>query len=62
MKGRLASKKAEITFTTIESEPGAQEKVRLHQPEEKISETKILGDGPDAANAIVDLLDELGVL
>ena len=62
MKGRLASKKAEITFTTIESEPGTQEKVRLHQPEEKISETEILGDGPDAASAIVDLLDELGVL
>ena len=62
MKGRLASKKAEISSTPIDSVAGAQTKVRLHRPEEKISETEILGDGPDAAVKVVDLLDELGVL
>ncbi len=62
MKGRLASKKAEVASTPIDSVAGAQTKLRLHRPEEKISETEILGDGPDAAAKIVDLLDELGVL
>ena len=62
MKGRLASKQAEISSTSIDSSAGPQEKVRLHQPEEKISETEILGNGPDAAVKVVDLLDELGVL
>ena len=62
MKGRLASKKAEITIIASEANPGRQTKVRLHQPEERITETKILGDSADAAGPIVDLLDELGVL
>ncbi|MEC8922923.1 MAG: electron transfer flavoprotein beta subunit/FixA family protein [Actinomycetota bacterium] len=62
MKGRLASKKAEITVIASEANPGRQTKVRLHQPEERITETKILGDSADAAGPIVDLLDELGVL
>jgi len=62
MKGRLASKKAQIELASVESAPGPQTKVRLHQPEEKVTETEILGDGPEAAGKIVDLLDELGVL
>lgn len=62
MKGRLASKKAEINKRESSALPGPQQKIRLHRPEETVSETQILGDGSDAAVKIVDLLDELGVL
>ena len=62
MKGRLASKKAEITTAPIEVPPGGQTKVRLHQPKEKVTETTVLGESAAAASLIVDLLDELGVL
>jgi len=67
MRGRLASKKAELR--SIEAVPsdhahanGRQAQVRLVSPPEKVSETVILGSGPDAAPAVVDLLEELGVL
>jgi hypothetical protein len=36
--------------------------VRLHRPVETVSETVILGTGPEAAPAVVDLLEELGLL
>lgn len=62
MRGRLASKKAELVSVGAEAEPGGQAQVRLVSPPEKISETVILGTGPDAAPAVVDLLEELGVL
>ena len=62
MKGRLASKKAEIEINEPTAEEGGQTRIRLHRPEEKVSETVILGNGPEAAPAVVDLLQELGVL
>ncbi len=62
MKGRLASKKAEVASVSPDAEPGGQARVRLHRPEEQVSETVILGTGPEAAPAVVDLLEELGVL
>ncbi len=62
MKGRLASKKLEIGKMVSGAEPGGQTRVRLHRPEEAVSETVILGTGPECAAAVVDVLDELGVL
>ena len=62
MRGRLASKKAELHSVEAAGEPGGQKQVRLVSPPEKVSETVILGTGPDAAPAVVDLLEELGVL
>jgi len=66
MKGRLASKKAEITqFQPGESEPDGldgQTSLGLIQPPQKASNVVRLGEGPAAAPAVVDLLDELGVL
>ena len=62
MKGRLASKKAEVVMDERSAGAGGQERVRLHRPVETVSETAILGTGPEAAPAIVDLLEELGVL
>ena len=62
MKGRLASKKAEVVVDERSASAGGQERVRLYRPVETVSETVILGTGPEAAPAIVDLLEELGVL
>ncbi len=62
LKGRLASKKAEIGRIDSRPEPGGQRLVRLEQPVEKVEETVVLGSGPDAAPALVDVLAELGVL
>ena len=62
MKGRLASKKAELRTLEFSAENGSQQRNKLHRPEEQVSETVILGNGPEAAPAIVDLLEELGVL
>ena len=33
----------------------------LRRPPERASNTKILDNGPEAASAVVDLLEELGV-
>jgi len=62
MKGRLASKKAVVITDERVADVGGQTRVRLHRPVEQISETVILGTGPEAAPAVVDLLEELGVL
>jgi len=62
MKGRLASKKLEINTIAGTADEGGQSRVRLHRPEEAVSETVILGTGAEAASAVVDVLDELGVL
>lgn len=62
MKGRLASKKAELQTSEIAAEPGGQTLVRLHRPPEQASNTEILGTDESAAAAVVDMLEEIGVL
>ena len=62
MKGRLASKKAELASVAVTGAVGGQALTRLKSPPETATETVILGNGPDAAPAVVDLLEELGVL
>jgi electron transfer flavoprotein beta subunit len=62
MKGRLASKKAEIRTLEPTGEQGGLHKVALRRPVETKSETVILGTGPDAAPAVVDVLAAIGVL
>ncbi len=62
LKGRLASKKAEVVQVVPGAEPGGQRMITLVQAAEQVSQTVILGQGPDAAPAVVDLLQELGVL
>jgi len=62
MKGRLASKKAEVATIAPTGEAGGLHKVTLRRPVETRSETVILGAGPGAASAVVDVLVEIGVL
>jgi electron transfer flavoprotein beta subunit len=62
MKGRLASKKAEVATIEPAAAPGGLTKLELRRPAEKKSDTIILGTGPDAAPAVVDVLEQIGVL
>ena len=62
LKGRLASKKVEVAQVAPQGEPGGQQMVTLLQAAEQVSQTVMLGQGPEAAPAIVDLLEELGLL
>ena len=62
MKGRLASKKAEVATIEPQGEPGGITKIRLQPPPERTTQTVILGHGPDAAPAVVDVLEEIGVV
>ena len=62
MRGRLASKKLEVAEVASGAEPGGQSLIRLHRPREAVTETVVLGNGPEAAPAVVDVLEELGVV
>lgn len=62
LKGRLASKKVDVAQVAPTGQPGGQTMVTLLPAAEQVSATTILGNGPDAAAAVVDLLQELGVL
>jgi electron transfer flavoprotein beta subunit len=61
MRGRLASKKLAVDVASSDAAPGGQTMIRLNRPEEKVSETIILGEGPEAASKAVELLKELGL-
>lgn len=62
MRGRLASKKAEVASNQPSADAGGLAKRLLKSPPERTSQTIVLGTGPDAAPAVVDVLEELGVL
>ena len=62
LKGRLASKKVAVANVSPEAEPGGQKMITLLPAAEQVSATVILGTGPDAAAAVVDMLEEIGVL
>jgi electron transfer flavoprotein beta subunit len=61
MKGRLASKKVAVDRSDSTGETGGLKLITLRRPPERASNTVILGNGPEAAPAVVDLLEELGV-
>ena len=62
MRGRLASKRLEISELAVSAAPGGQRLLRLHRPSDVVAHTAILGTGPAAAPAVVDVLADLGVL
>ncbi len=62
LKGRLGSKKIEVGQIVPDVAAGGQRMVTLLPAAEQVGATTILGHGPDAAAAVVDLLEELGVL
>lgn len=62
LKGRLNAKKVEVQRSEQERAGSGQAMVRLVTPQVEISETVILGSGPEAAGAVADLLEELQVI
>ncbi len=62
LKGRLNSKKVAVEVIEPADRPGRQRMLRFVPPKEQMSETRVLGNGAAAAPAVVDVLEELGVL
>jgi electron transfer flavoprotein beta subunit len=62
LKGRLGAKKKEVTVMEASGEPGGQAMLTLLAPPSQETPTEILGDGPSAAPAVVDVMEAIGVL
>jgi electron transfer flavoprotein beta subunit len=59
--GRMKAKKVAIEQVAPTSEPTGPGRIRLKLPPAQPSEVAILGEGPAAAAAVVDLFEKLGV-
>lgn len=59
LKGRLNAKKVEVTRSEQEPAGSGQSMIRLFTPVQEVSPTTILGEGADAAPAVVDVLEEV---
>lgn len=62
MPGRLKAKKARIDVVPYTPEPGGLRKVRLRQPNDDREAAIVLGHGAAAAPAVVDALEQIGVV
>jgi electron transfer flavoprotein beta subunit len=60
--GRMKAKKVQIETLTPSTEPGGSGRRLLKLPPAPASEVQVLGKGADAAPAVVDLFEQLGVL
>jgi len=60
--GRMKAKKAAIDVRTPSEAPKGSGRVRLKLPPAQPSQVVVLGEGADAAPALVDVLESLGVL
>jgi electron transfer flavoprotein beta subunit len=59
MRGRLRAARAEIQVIEAQVPDGGLRPIRLHKPAEDSRETVMLGSGPEAAPALVDVLESL---
>lgn len=60
--GRMKAKRAPIETMSPQHDPAGSGRVRWKLPPQQPSSVEILGNGPEAAPAVVDLLENLGVL
>jgi electron transfer flavoprotein beta subunit len=60
--GRLRAKKKEIARLTPARRPGGPTKERLRLPVAEQTAVEVIGHGPDAAPAVVELFTRLGVI
>jgi len=60
--GRMKAKKVQIEQREPVAEPAGSQRVRLTLPPPQPSNVEVLGAGPEAAGAVVDVLERLGVL
>jgi electron transfer flavoprotein beta subunit len=59
--GRMKAKKVAIDEVAPEHQPAGSGRIRLKLPPAQPSQVTVLGEGADAAPAVVDLLEKLGV-
>ena len=62
MRAKMQARRQEIAGVTPEGTGSGPDKVRLIAPEEDDEPAEILGTGPEAASAVVDILEELEVI
>ena len=62
LPGRLRAKKAEVRKVDYHQQAGGLTMVSLATPVEQQTATRVLGKGAEAAPAVVDLFEELGLL
>jgi electron transfer flavoprotein beta subunit len=60
--GRMKAKKVAVEEVTPTRAPVGSGRVRLKLPPAQPSQVEVLGEGPGAAEAVVDLFEKLGVL
>ncbi|HEX6516330.1 MAG TPA: hypothetical protein VF049_12215 [Nocardioidaceae bacterium] len=60
--GRMKAKRVQIETRTPSREPAGSGRVRFTLPPAQPSQVEVLGEGAEAAPAVVDLLEKLGVL
>jgi electron transfer flavoprotein beta subunit len=60
--GRMKAKKVAVEEREPGAEPAGPSRVRLLLPPPAPSDVQVLGKGPEAAPAVVDVLEQLGVL
>jgi electron transfer flavoprotein beta subunit len=60
--GRMKAKKVQIEQVAPTGTPVGPGRLRLKLPEAQPSQVTILGEGPESAGAVVDLIEKLGVL
>lgn len=61
LKGRMAAKKVEVEVRRPSTTFEGAHRVRLLLPPPAPSTVEVLGEGPEAAGAVVDVLEKLGV-
>ncbi len=59
--GRMKAKKVEVEQRALSREPVGSGRVRLTLPPPSPATAEVLGEGPETAKAVVDLLQKLGV-
>jgi electron transfer flavoprotein beta subunit len=57
----MKAKKVEVETRKLSQEPAGSGRVRLTLPPPTPTTAEVLGEGPEAAEAVVDLLRRLGV-
>ncbi|WP_209373410.1 electron transfer flavoprotein subunit beta/FixA family protein [Brevibacterium renqingii] len=60
--GRMKAKRAPIAEYDAPEPSAGNPRIRLELPEVKQSSVTVLGEGPEAAPALVDVLEEIGVI
>lgn len=62
LRGRMQARRKDVKRMQPERHPGGLKKIRLRVPVEEDGGAEVLGEGPETAGDVVDLLQEMGVV